>query len=33
MLTNSLIPFSYERGGQLAGAATALGFCLSVLNN
>jgi zinc transporter, ZIP family len=33
MLTNSLIPFSYERGGQLAGAATALGFCLSVLNS
>jgi len=31
MLTNSLIPFSFERGGQLAGAATALGFCLSVM--
>jgi ZIP family zinc transporter len=32
MLTNSLIPFSFERGGTLAGAATALGFCLSVMN-
>jgi zinc transporter, ZIP family len=32
MLTNSLIPFSFERGGALAGAATALGFCLSVMN-
>ena len=33
MLTNSLMPFSFERGGQLAGAATAVGFCLSVLNS
>jgi zinc transporter, ZIP family len=33
MLTNSLIPFSFERGGQLAGAATALGFCLAVLSS
>ena len=33
MLTNSLIPFSFERGGALAGAATALGFCLSVMNS
>ena len=33
MLTNSLIPFSFERGGPLAGAATALGFCLSVMNS
>ncbi len=32
MLTNSLMPFSFERGGSLAGAATALGFCLSVVN-
>jgi zinc transporter, ZIP family len=32
MLTNSLIPFSFERGGSLAGAATALGFCLSVMS-
>jgi zinc transporter, ZIP family len=33
MLTNSLIPFSFERGGSLAGAATAVGFCLSVINS
>lgn len=33
MLTNSLMPFSFERGGSLAGAATALGFCFSVLNS
>ena len=33
MLTNSLIPFSFERGGSLAGAATAVGFCLSVTNS
>jgi zinc transporter, ZIP family len=33
MLPNSLIPFSYERGGALAGAATALGFCLSVIGS
>jgi zinc transporter, ZIP family len=33
MLTNSLIPFSFERGGSLAGAATALGFSLSVVNS
>ena len=33
MLTNSLIPFSFERGGALAGAATALGFCLSAMNS
>jgi ZIP family zinc transporter len=26
MLTNSLIPFAYERGGQLAGVATVIGF-------
>lgn len=32
MLTNSLIPFSFERGRALAGAATALGFCLGLLN-
>ena len=31
MLTNSLMPFSFERGGALAGAATAVGFCLSLL--
>ncbi len=33
MLTNSLMPFAYERGGALAGAATAVGFLLPVLNN
>jgi zinc transporter, ZIP family len=33
MLTNSLMPFSFERGGALAGAATALGFCVSVLGS
>lgn len=31
MLTNSLMPFAYERGGALAGAATVVGFCLSLL--
>ncbi|TDT17042.1 ZIP family zinc transporter [Ilumatobacter fluminis] len=31
MLTDSLVPFAYQRGGQLAGAATVLGFCLSAL--
>jgi ZIP family zinc transporter len=30
MLTNSLIPFAYERGGQLAGVATVLGFVLAL---
>jgi ZIP family zinc transporter len=29
--TNSLIPFAYDRGGALAGAATVVGFCLSLL--
>jgi zinc transporter, ZIP family len=29
MLTTSLMPFSQERGGALAGAATVVGFCLS----
>ncbi len=33
MLTNSLMPFAYERGGALAGAATAVGFLLPVLNS
>jgi zinc transporter, ZIP family len=32
MLTNSLMPFAFERGGALAGAATAVGFLLPVLN-
>jgi ZIP family zinc transporter len=30
MLTNSLMPFAFERGKALAGAATALGFCMSL---
>lgn len=30
MLTNSLIPFAYERGGEWAGMATVVGFCLSL---
>ena len=32
MLTNSLIPFAYERGKDLAGAATVVGFCLTMPN-
>lgn len=31
MLANSLIPFAYERGKSLAGVATAVGFCVSLL--
>jgi ZIP family zinc transporter len=31
MLTNSLMPFSFERGGQLAGIGTILGFCISLM--
>ena len=30
MLTNSLMPFAYERGGELAAAATVIGFCLEL---
>ena len=30
MLTNSLIPFAYERGKELAGLATVIGFCLTM---
>jgi zinc transporter, ZIP family len=30
MLTNSLMPFAFERGKALAGAATAVGFCMSL---
>jgi zinc transporter, ZIP family len=33
MLTNSLIPFAFDRGGSLAGAATAVGFCASVVTS
>jgi zinc transporter, ZIP family len=31
MLTNSLMPFAFERGGALAGVATVAGFCLSLV--
>jgi ZIP family zinc transporter len=31
MLTNSLMPFAFERAGQLAGVATVIGFCVSLL--
>jgi zinc transporter, ZIP family len=31
MLANSLIPFAYERGGELAGVATVVGFCVSIV--
>ena len=31
MLTNSLMPFAFERGGQLAGVATVLGFCIPLM--
>jgi ZIP family zinc transporter len=30
MLTNSLIPLAYEHGEEWAGAATVVGFCLSL---
>jgi ZIP family zinc transporter len=30
MLTNSLMPFAYDRGGELAGVATVVGFCLAL---
>ena len=30
MLTNSLMPFAYERGKSLAGVATVVGFCLAL---
>jgi ZIP family zinc transporter len=31
MLTNSLMPFAFERGGALAGVGTVVGFCLSLV--
>ncbi len=31
MLANSLIPFAYQRAAALAGVATAIGFCVSLL--
>ena len=33
MLTNSLMPFAFERAGALAGAATVVGFCVSLSGN
>lgn len=33
MLTNSLIPFAYERGGELAGVGAVVGFCLSLMSS
>jgi ZIP family zinc transporter len=30
MLTNSLIPFSYERAGAMAGVGTVIGFALAL---
>ena len=32
MLTNSLMPFAFERGGNMAGLATVVGFCLTLLS-
>jgi zinc transporter, ZIP family len=31
MLTNSLMPFAFERGGQWAGVGTVLGFCIPLM--
>ena len=31
MLTNSLVPFAYEKGGRLAGLWTVVGFALAIL--
>jgi hypothetical protein len=31
MLTNSLMPFAFDRGGRLAGLFTVVGFALAVL--
>ena len=33
MLTNSLIPFAYERGGELAGVGCVFGFCLALMSS
>jgi len=30
MLTNSLMPFAFERAGALAGVATVVGFCVAI---
>jgi ZIP family zinc transporter len=32
MLTNSLMPFAFERGKSMAGLATVVGFCLTLLS-
>jgi len=32
MLTNSLMPFAFDKGGNVAGVATVVGFCLTLLN-
>jgi zinc transporter, ZIP family len=32
MLTNSLMPFAFERGKNAAGVATVVGFCLTLAN-
>jgi ZIP family zinc transporter len=32
MLTNSLMPFAFERGKSMAGLATVVGFCLTMLS-
>jgi zinc transporter, ZIP family len=33
MLTNSLMPFAFDRAGAFAGAATVLGFCVSLVGS
>jgi ZIP family zinc transporter len=32
MLTNSLMPFAFDRAKDLAGVATVVGFCPTLLN-
>jgi len=31
MIANSMMPFAYERGGELAGVAVVVGFCLPLM--
>jgi hypothetical protein len=33
MMTNSLMPFAFERGGALAGVMTVVGFAASLLTS
>ncbi|MFL6221924.1 MAG: hypothetical protein ACJ75K_03660 [Actinomycetes bacterium] len=33
MLTNSSMPFAFERRKDMAGVATVVGFCLTMLNS